>query len=310
MNKGKSRVIEESFKKLGTDICLKVVVHNKKEEEKAKRDIEKAREIYQEQEKIFSRFDEKSELSKLNQNIGTFQKASPDILYVAERSLFYYKLSNELFDPRVLEILECIGYKNDFKKTDFCKILIKEINLKKPKHLEKDLKIEREKIFFGCRMDFSGIAKGCITDRVSVYLKKQGWKNFVVDSGGDMYLAGSDEDGERWTVEIESIPQKEFTFDVFEEAVATSGISRRKWEIQGKKMHHLINPKNPQNFSFDLKSVTVIEENCERADVLAKTLFLMGKDNGLSFSKQSDIKSIFLDYRGNVFLSPNIKNNA
>jgi FAD:protein FMN transferase len=310
MSKRNGWIVEESFEKLGTAICLKIVVYDNKEGERAKKDIEKAKEIYQKKGKIFSRFDETSELSKLNQNLGVFQNASPDILQIAEKSLYYYKLSDNLFDPRVIEILECIGYKNDFKKTDFCKILIKKISSTKPKNLARDLMIKGEGVFFGHRMDFSGIAKGYITDKVSTNFKKQGWKNFVVDSGGDMYLAGTDEDGECWTVEIEGVPQNKLAFDVSGKAVATSGISRRKWEARGKKMHHLINPKDPQNFSFDMKSVTIIEENCERADVLAKTLFLMGKERGLIFSKKNNIKSIFLDYKGNVFLSPNIKNNA
>ena len=57
-------------------------------------------------------------------------------------------------------------------------------------------------------MDFSGIAKGYITDEAAAYSKKRGWKNFLVDSGGDIYAAGQNHRRERWRIAIEGVPEK------------------------------------------------------------------------------------------------------
>ena len=55
--------------------------------------------------------------------------------------------------------------------------------------------------------------------------------------------------------------------------------------------------------------MTVVAKTCEEADVWAKVLFLMGKDKGLKFGEERKIKSLFLDYRGNVTVSSKIKEN-
>lgn len=95
--------------------------------------------------------------------------------------------------------------------------------------------------------------------------------------------------------------------EISNRGIATSGISRKKWTIGGKKFHHLVNPKNPDYYSYELRSVSVIAKNTEEADGRAKTLVLMGKCAGLEFAKKNRISAIFFDYRGNIFISPEAK---
>ena len=113
--------INSDFRALGTDINIRIVFDNEAEREKAKKDLEEAKNIFFQKEKIFSRFDPESELCRLNENIGVWQKASPDMLYLAGRALYYNDISGGLYDPRVIEILEKIGYDKDFKRKDFSK---------------------------------------------------------------------------------------------------------------------------------------------------------------------------------------------
>jgi thiamine biosynthesis lipoprotein len=101
-------------------------------------------------------------------------------------------------------------------------------------------------------------------------------------------------------VEVEGISSRKMVLKLEDLAAATSGITRRKWEIDGKKYHHLINPLDPYKFSFDLKSVTVIKSSCEEVDFWAKVLFIAGREKGALFAKRYGIACIFLDYRGNI----------
>jgi FAD:protein FMN transferase len=295
-------VFEISFRSLGTEISCKVV-SGSKNETKFRKDSENLKNFYIEKEKIFSRFDPKSELGAVNRNLGKFQKVSKDFLELCQNSLDFYKLTEGYFDPRVIEILENIGYKKDFKNSDFSKQEIKEDVKVSFDNLENNLIIKGNKILFRQRMDFSGIAKGSITDQAGLFLKEKGWRNFLLDSGGDMFTSGEDEFGEKWKISIEGLPEEEFSFDIQNEAVATSGITRRKWEAGSNKFHHLINPKNPSKFDFDLKSVTVVAKNTQEADVWAKVLFLMGRERGIEFSQKKNIRSFFLDSRGNLWLA-------
>lgn len=295
---------ETQFRSLGTDIEIKIVADDDKLQE-VRKILEKIKTFYSKKEKIFSRFDPVSELSQLNKNEGKYMEASCDIIEVAQKALEYYEKTGGFFDPRIIGILESVGYDRDFKKIDVrdATVAVRPLKTK----LADDLKIEKDKILFDCRMDFSGIAKGYITDEAANFLKSRGFSDFLVDSGGDIYASGKDQGSDEWLISIEGMEEKKLSFKISNQGVATSGITRRKWEVGGQKFHHLINPKNPKEFLFDLKTVTVISENTEDADVWAKTLFLMGKEKGLEYSNKNGIASAFLDYKGNVFLSERIK---
>jgi len=297
---------ELRFKVLGTDVYL-VIACEKDEKDLAQNSLEEAKEIYLAQNKIFSRFDPKSELSHSNGNLGKFIKVSEDFLTVVKKVLQYYRESQGIFDSRIIEALERIGYKKNFKDNDFKDVEI--VQGDKFVNLEEDLKIEEKKVFFGKRMDFSGIVKGFITDKVAEFLKKNDWKNFLVDSGGDISVSGKNAEDKEWIISLEEIPEDKLLLGVSNEGLATSGITRRKWSSDGRKFHHLINPKNITEFKFDLKSVTVIAEDTAKSDVWAKVLFLLGKEAGLKLSEENNIKSLFLDYKGALFLSSRVRDN-
>jgi FAD:protein FMN transferase len=299
--------IHSEFKALGTDINIQILNDSKDDKKRAKKIIAGIKTLYKEKQKIFDRFDPESEITSLNKNLGLFQNASADMLYLAERALYYNKISGGLYDPRIIGILEKIGYDSDFRKKDFQK------NEKTGKFrpfirgLEEDLLFRGKKLFFATRMDFSGIAKGYITDLAAKFLKNNGWKNFLVDSGGDIFAAGENNEGKEWRIEIEGVPKERLMLKISEKGIATSGISRKKWEIGGKKFHHLVNPKNPNEFSYEIRTVSVIEKNTESADGRAKVLVLMGKDKGMEFAKKNRVAAIFLSCKGNIFLTPEAK---
>ncbi|MDP1845200.1 MAG: FAD:protein FMN transferase [Candidatus Moranbacteria bacterium] len=299
--------VKSNFRALGTDINVCIVINDEAERKKAKKDIEEIENIYRAKQKIFCRFSAESELSRLNQNSGVFQKASPDILYLAGRALHYNEISGGLYDPRIIGVLEKIGYGLDFQKTDFRKLDLPEKFSKIEGDLSRDLGVSGDTILFKKRMDFSGIAKGYITDCAAEFLKKRGWKNFLIDSGGDMRIVGKNKDGADWKISIEGVPEEKLMLEITDRGIATSGISRKKWEIKGKKFHHLVNPKNPNHFSYELRTVSVISEKTEYADGRAKVLMLMGKERGLEFAKKNKTAAIFLDYKRNIFLTPEAK---
>ena len=295
------------FKALGTDIEIQLVCKDKEWFEKSESVLGEVKKIYADCEKTFSRFDSESELSKLNKNLQVFQEISSDMREVVESSLEFHEKTNGFFDPRIIGILEKNGYKEDFKKNNFKKEAdLEECDFKRD--LNEDLKLQKNKVFFGVRMDFSGIVKGFITDKIAEFLGANGWKNFLVDSGGDMYFGGKQIDLKKgWAIEIEGVPEGKQIFIFSEMGIATSGISRRKWEIDGERFHHLINPKKQKSFDFKLKSVTVVAQNTETADVMAKTLCLMGKEEGIAWAREKEIAAVFLDSRANAMFTPKAK---
>jgi len=301
-NKMEDNIFEKEFRALGTEVYIGIVA-KEDENEKILSSFNKVENICREKELILSRFDLKSELSKLNNNLGVFYEVSEDILYLAQKSLDYYFKSERIFDPRILEGLEKIGYRVNFQnntfdaKDDFSKEIF-------AKDLTEELIIEGNRVKFYKRMDFAGVAKGYVVDKIAKELHLDGWKDFLVDLGGDMYASGYNRRGEKWGIALEeSENENEIMAEISNEGIATSGNTRKKWEIDGKKFHHLINPQDVDRFSFDLKSVTVVADIAEEADVMAKVLFLMGLERGLDFANKHKIRGIFLNNSKDVIKS-------
>jgi thiamine biosynthesis lipoprotein len=318
MNNYKKQFIEDNFRVMGTDVSVGIVIESFGHSvsngtlsvSEAQKAIEEARNIFTRNEKIFSRFDDASELSKINKNIGKEIKVSDEMLAVLELCLKFNRISTGYFDPRVINNLERIGYDKDFRSNDFNSKKSTEIVLEKiTNSLEQDLILNKEKktVKIEKRIDTTGIAKGWTVDRVAEYLKQSGCKNFIVDAGGDMFATGLDANNENWKIGIEGLDDDKVMLKLNDEGIATSGISRKRWQVGEKKFHHLINPKDPEKFSYDIKTVTVIDAKTVEADGRAKVLVIMGKEKGLQFADENNIKALFLDYRGNVYLSKEIK---
>jgi FAD:protein FMN transferase len=307
MNNTEKKSEKIEFRALGTDVFLEIVLDEADQKKEAIRDLDAAKKIFFEKEKIFSRFDPESELSCLNKKLGVWQKVSRDISYLSRQALYYNKIGKGLYDPRIIEILEGIGYEKNFRSADFSKKRIPVIFEKLKKDLSADLKIRKDELFLACRMDFSGIAKGYIVDWAAEFLKKKGWRNFLVDAGGDMSVSGLNSEGKKWKIAVEGVSEEKLMLEISNRGIATSGISRKKWTIAGKKFHHLVNPQKPNHFSYELRTVSVISKNTESADGRAKTLVLMGKKRGFEFSQKNKIAAVFLDYRGDVTVTSEAK---
>lgn len=301
------KVVQREFRIFGTDADLQIIVEFETEHGKAQKDLEIATQMLADYEKMFSRFDEESELSKINVKTGIFLDASVEMVEVARHALAQHEKTRGLFDPRIIEILENVGYDRDFKNISESAFLQKE-NADLPQYkLSDDLIVENGRMKLECKMDFAGLVKGWAIDKISGFFLSRGWKNFLVDLGGDMYFSGRDENKEKWSIDIEGIDYNKIMLELSDLAVATSGIGRRKWEVEGQRFHHLVNPKKPREFLFDLKSVTVVASTAEQADVWAKAIFLMGEKDGIMFAQENEIACAVLNYKGGAIISEGIK---
>lgn len=300
-------VVSKQFKKFGTEIDFQIVVAEESKIVAAQKDLELAQLKCDEIEKIFSRFDPKSELMKINALLGVAVKVSEKFLEIAKLVLKYNQETQGYFDPRIIGDLENSGYANDFERISQAKLSKNEKTVDYERALSEDLIIKDKKIIFKERMDFTGIVKGCAVDEIADFFRKCGWKNFLVDCGGDMFFSGKDKNDNPWYIDIEGIDYQKLMLKLEEKAIATSGIGKRKWELDGKRFHHLVNPKKSEQYCFDLKAITVIADSTRKADVWAKTLFVMGQTGAKLFAQEKNIACCILGYKGNIWISSEFK---
>lgn len=63
-------------------------------------------------------------------------------------------------------------------------------------------------------------------------------------------------------------------------AVATSGRYKRKWNIEGKEHHHLVNPLSLDNENA-IMSVTLVGKKCVDCDSFTKSIFHLPPKQGI-----------------------------
>ena len=132
-------------------------------------------------------------------------------------------------------------------------------------------------------LDVGAVAKGYATELVAKEMEAAGLKSFIINAGGNVRTVGKPFDGirERWGIGIQD-PDKSVTTDednldtifVSNKSVVSSGDYQRYYIVDGKRMHHLIDPKTLMPGDY-FKAVTIVTEDSGVADFLSTTTFLL-----------------------------------
>lgn len=247
---------------------------------------------------------ESSDIAQVNRWASEKQvKISEDTFGVIKRSFYYSDISHGAFDISFASI----GYKYDYRKhlqpseneikAALPLINYKAIQLDETQHT---LKFAHP----GMRIDLGGIAKGFAVDRGVEILKRNGIEHGMVNAGGDSYVLG-DRFGRPWYVGIKN-PRGEGTvikIPISNLAISTSGDYERYFEQDGKRIHHIINPRTGHS-ATGIISVSVLADKSETADGLTKPVFILGVDEGLKLiNNLPNVSAIIIDAQGKVHYS-------
>lgn len=166
------------------------------------------------------------------------------------------------------------------------------------------------------KIDLGGIAKGYIADKVAQYLEEQGVTSAVVDLGGNIVTIGEkgksleDSSGSEFIIGIadpgSDRSQLLGTIPCRDNTLVTSGTYERYFEMDGKRYHHVLDPKTGYPKETDLLSVTVIggRGNSADCDGLSTTCLALGLDDGLKLIQGMDgVEAVFVTAAGEVHLS-------
>jgi FAD:protein FMN transferase len=219
-------------------------------------------------ERIFSRFRQDSELSRLNA-AGSID-AGPDLRAVVELALAARERTAGRFDPTLHDAVVAAGYDRTFDELD-------EHATTRPapdpgRARDFVLRGRRIELGPGVRLDLGGIVKGYAADRCVQRLAPFG--ACLVNAGGDLAVAGARSEGP-WPVAVE-VPAGQLTLALASGGLATSGRDRRRWRRCGEERHHLIDPATCRPAEGGPLTVTVAAPSATDAEVTAKSVFLAG----------------------------------
>jgi len=161
----------------------------------------------------------------------------------------------------------------------------------------------------GVNIDLGGIAKGYAVDRAFELLKNLGYKNLIVNAGGDLRVGGSKPDGP-WSIGIQHPREPEkimARISLSDTAMATSGDYEKFFIYQGKRYHHILNPKNGFP-AEECQSVTILHKEGTTADALATAIFVLGPEKGYALCQRlKGVDCLIIDKEGKVTFSPGLK---
>jgi thiamine biosynthesis lipoprotein len=239
-------------------------------------------------EAILSRFRSTSELSRINDQSGVPVVVSEtmwSVLQVARRA---EKLSSGLVTPALLSELIIAGYTASFDQLGEERRVRHARISTTPVYSLLDVTFQSEDRIIclpeGLQLDLGGVAKGWAAHRAMRLLKNYG--PALVDAGGDIAISGLKSDGRPWLVGIDD-PLRRVdslaTLRLGRCGVATSGKDHRRWKVDNRWVHHIIDPRTGEPASTDVLTSTVIASNVMMAEMAAKVVLILGSQAGLAW---------------------------
>lgn len=148
-------------------------------------------------------------------------------------------------------------------------------------------------------IDLSGVAKGYAVDAVASWLRQQGLTNFLVNIGGEIYVAGERQVKQPWRIGIETPDASQQTarhiFPLTDASLATSGDYRNYYEVDGRRFSHTLNPKTGWPIEHNLASVTVVHASNAVADAWATAFMVMGLTASLEQAELNNLQVMLLN---------------
>ena len=162
----------------------------------------------------------------------------------------------------------------------------------------------------GSRVHLGGIGKGYAVDRAVEILKGRGLRDFMVKSGGDLYVAGVN-GAKPWRLGIQDPrgkPDQSFaTLDLGDGTFSTSGDYERFFMKDGRRYHHIIDPDLGEP-ARGCRSVTIVSNRAVLADVLSKGVFILGPAEGMALiEKLPDVEGVIVSSTNQVLISSGLK---
>jgi thiamine biosynthesis lipoprotein len=159
----------------------------------------------------------------------------------------------------------------------------------------------------GMMLDLGGIAKGYAQDKAAAIFRAKGIKNFLMNAGGQIYAAGSREDGKPWKLGVEHPRQRGRLLTVLEikdACLATSGDYEQFSVIHGRRYHHILDPKTGQPTLGKCISATSMVHTKDFefpgawSDALGTAAFVLGPKKGKKFLQSQGASGVLVSEGG------------
>lgn len=262
-------------------------------------------------EKLMSRRIEGSEVWHVNKRAGKSSAVvGGDLFSVVRVALEISHLSDGAFDITVGSLIRLWDRCRKEGRVPSRQEMTESLDLVGFRDLEIDE--QKESLFLkreGMEVVLGGIAKGYAVDQAVRVLQDRGYRNFIVNAGGDLRTEGT-KFGAPWVVGIQDPRDKSkmrATMELTESAVATSGDYERFFIVDGVRYHHILDPLTGFP-ARKCRSVTILHNEVIWADALATATFVLGPERGMALvEKLPDAEVLIIDSSGKATVSSGMR---
>ncbi|GAB1477019.1 FAD:protein FMN transferase [Bacillota bacterium] len=147
-------------------------------------------------------------------------------------------------------------------------------------------------------LDVGGIAKGYAVEQVSRYIIERGFTDGLISVGGNVRSFGyKGVDRQLWSIGVQNPEQGEpdlYTVQITDRSLVTSGDYIRYYTVEGKRMHHIIDPETLMPSDY-FRAVTIICKDSGMADALSTMIFNMPFEDGLTYIENlADTEAVWI----------------
>jgi len=297
-------------------ICTITVVSPSKK--KAKEAVDAGFAEIKKLEELLNFFSPDSEITAINRSSGLKPvRVSKETIDIIKKAVKISEHTDGAFDPTIGPLVGLWGFsdKPNIPKAKEIKNILPFVDYRRIRINESLSEIFLEKK--GVELDLGGIAKGYAADKAIEAIKAKGIKAALVALAGDIRGYGSRPDGKPWRVGIQNprpesgsgVMDKEDVFVTFyleDKAVSTSGDYQRFFIKEGKRYHHILNPKtgNPAEVAI---SVSVIAPEGYMADALSTGIFVLGPKRGIELLESLGLSGIIVTADKKIFLTKDLR---
>lgn len=229
-------------------------------------------------------FTEDSELSQLNSNAASAPfKCSPRLWQVLQKARRAYEQTDGSVDISIGPLMDLWGFHGGTEKKYPS---AREVADKKALcGLDKvDFNEEEKKVVFskpGMYLDLGAIAKGYALDLAVETAVGRGIEQGIIDIGGNIYVFPKPPPNrENYHVGIRAPHGKDDLLakvEVTDCFIATSGNYENAYQLDGKTVHHIIDPDTGYPVE-NIASVTALAETGVQSDAFSTAVFIKGWD--------------------------------
>jgi len=238
--------------------------------------------------RLFSRWDPASEISRLNAHASTEPfPVSAEMVAALDLGRRASELTGGAFDVTVAPLVEAWGFgpgrrPPEVPGAEALAVLRARVGYRSLSLDAVRRTVAKAKPDVAC--DVAALAGGWASDRIAAALVALGHPDVLVDVGGEVTARGRRPDGGRWRVAVEwpdRTRERGLVIELSDAAVATSGDYRNAWtDERGRRHSHILDPRTGEPVAHGLASATVAHGDGAWADAMATALLVLGPDEG------------------------------